>query len=88
MITMEAATPTQAAIRALDALIRPPPDRVRLMCPVCQASGRIRVDPARVRSMASAGGGVMQLQVQAGEICDHAFTVHVDAHLCARCAYQ
>jgi hypothetical protein len=59
--------------------------RIRLMCPRCGKVGTIEVDAGIViDGMRDRGDSMLALQVYRDEICEHEFTVMLDANFKAR----
>ncbi len=65
---------------------RPPLTKtILVMCPACHKTGMVAVDPRLVKgALEQEGDSMLQVHVFGGEVCDHAFTVTVDAHFMVR----
>lgn len=64
------------------------PKAIWLICPSCNATGRIKVDKELLEQCAEEeGSGLIDVQVFQGDVCEHDFSVKVDCRLKVRSAY-
>ncbi|MHA1997825.1 MAG: hypothetical protein ACTSU9_06875 [Promethearchaeota archaeon] len=59
--------------------------KLRFICPVCNAIGKIKVDKILLEScLTDKDAGLMEIQIFAGEACEHEFRIMVDTQLKVR----
>lgn len=59
--------------------------RIGLICPICNKTGFITIERVLVDQVLHENGDwMMELQVFAGEICEHEFLVRIDANMQVR----
>ncbi len=67
----------------------PAEKQIMVMCPVCHVSGALFIDKMLVEAtLEQAGDSLLHLHVFQGDICDHAFSITVDAHLKVRASIK
>jgi hypothetical protein len=61
------------------------PEKIRLICPICGETGKIEVDKSLLHEMIQhSKDSLIEVQVFKDEVCNHEFTIRVDARLKAR----
>ncbi len=59
--------------------------KIQVMCPTCHKTGTVLVDESLVEAtLAQEGDSLLYLHVFVGDVCDHAFSIMVDANLKVR----
>ncbi len=59
--------------------------KIWVACPACCKTGAVPVDQRVVEgALEQQGDKLLRLQIFAGDICEHAFSIIVDAHLHVR----